>query len=172
MKQIVLILMFFVSIGATCPNNSIIIEKHFDQTNLFLYKIAEKESSNNHLAYNKYGYMGKYQFGKVALMDIGINFINIKNFKKVWTEKQQDSAMMKLLKLNKKRLQREIKKYVGKEMNGIIITESGLLAASHIAGAEGVKRFLKTSGKYNPKDKLGTKLTDYLKLFSNYNIKI
>lgn len=80
--------------------------------------------------------------------------------------------MVKYMKVNRRKLKKLIDKYEGKVINGIKITESGILAASHLAGAGGVKKFLRSGGKYNPADGYGTKLTHYLKKFSNYNFNL
>ena len=37
----------------------------------FKYAIGYKESTNNYKAVNRFGYLGRYQFGKIALQDIG-----------------------------------------------------------------------------------------------------
>ena len=50
------------------------------------------------------------------------------------------------------------------------ITESGLLAAAHLAGPGNVKLFLRDNT--NVKDGLGTSLVNYLDYFSNYSIEI
>ena len=59
-------------------------------------------------------------------------------------------------------------KYIGCTINGVKITKSGLLAAAHLSGAGNVKSFL-NGGIDDFKDGNGTKLTTYLKEFSNYN---
>jgi hypothetical protein len=78
--------------------------------------------------------------------------------------------MFVLLKRNKHTLRREIKKYVGKTINGIYITESGILAAAHLGGAGNVKKFFRKG--YEFKDGNGTKMTSYMKRFANYELNI
>ena len=78
--------------------------------------------------------------------------------------------MIALLKHNKKILRRQIRKHANTNVNGVWVTESGILAAAHLAGAGNVKRWLR-NGK-NPKDKLGTSLVDYMKLFDGYNLEM
>ena len=101
----------------------------------FLDAMGHRESSNNYKAVNKYGYMGKYQFGRSTLKTLKINvsrseFIN--------NPKLQEQAMYKLLQYNKKKLKRYIEKYNGRVINGVLVTESGLLAAAHLGGAGSV----------------------------------
>lgn len=134
----------------------------------FLSAIARRESSNNYTIINKWGYMGKYQFGRGTLDGLGYSHISNEEF--LSTPFIQEEAMMKLLQSNKYILRREIRKYSGKAVNGVYITESGLLAAAHLAGPGNVKLFLKED--INVKDGFGTSLADYLDYFSNYKIKI
>ena len=134
----------------------------------FLDAIGFRESSNNYKAVNQFGYLGKYQFGRKTLNAIG--FENISNREFLANPSIQEEAMFVLLKRNKHTLRREIKKYVGKTINGIYITESGILAAAHLGGAGNVKRFFR-NGK-NFADGNGTKMTSYMKQFANYELNI
>lgn len=134
----------------------------------FLSAIARRESSNNYTIINRWGYMGKYQFGRGTLDGLGYSHITNEEF--LSTPFIQEEAMMKLLQSNKYILRREIRKYSGTAVNGVYITESGLLAAAHLAGPGNVKLFLKED--INVKDGFGTSLADYLDYFSNYKIKI
>ena len=133
----------------------------------FLDAMGHRESSNNYKAVNKYGYMGKYQFGRSTLKTLKINvsraeFIN--------NPVLQEQAMHLLLKYNQKKLKRYIKKYDGKIVNGILVTESGLLAAAHLGGAGSVKKWFRT-GKIR-KDGNGVKITSYMKTFGGYNLNL
>ena len=51
---------------------------------------------------------------------------------------------------------------VGKVINGTPVTLGGLVAVAHLGGKGGMNKFVQTDGRYNPKDQLGTSLTDYL----------
>ena len=134
----------------------------------FLDAIGFSESSNNYKAVNRFGYLGKYQFGRKTLNAIG--FENISNREFLANPSIQEEAMLILLKRNKHTLRREIKKYVGKTINGIYITESGILAAAHLGGAGNVKKFFRKGWEF--KDGNGTKMTSYMVKFANYDLKI
>jgi len=134
----------------------------------FLNQIGKRESSNQYDIVNKFGYMGKYQFGRKTLNKIG--FKHISNEKFLSTPSIQEEAMLKLLKSNKHTLRRQIKKYANTLRHGVYITESGMLAAAHLAGAGNVKKFLRT-GK-DKQDGLGTPLTEYLTKFGGYNLAL
>ena len=134
----------------------------------FLDAIGFRESSNNYKAVNQFGYLGKYQFGRKTLNAIG--FENISNREFLANPSIQEEAMLVLLKRNKHTLRREIKRYVGKTINGIYITESGILAAAHLGGAGNVKKFFRKG--YEFRDGNGTKMTSYMKRFANYQLNI
>ena len=135
---------------------------------LFLTSIGRRESSNRYNIVNKWGYMGKYQFGRKTLNALG--YKNISNEQFLANHKLQEEAMLKLLKHNKHILRREIKKYCGTEKHGVYITESGLLAAAHLAGPGNVKKWLRRGKRF--RDGLGTDLVEYLVLFGNYKINV
>ena len=63
----------------------------------------------------------------------------------------------------------KLKKYDGKVINGVRITESGILAAAHLGGAGSVKKFFKYNGKRFIKDDFGTSLRSYMKAYGGYD---
>jgi hypothetical protein len=136
--------------------------------NAFMEAIGFRESSGNYKAVNQYGYLGKYQFGRKTLNNLG--YKNVSNREFLSDPDLQDQVMEELLVHNKKILRRYIEKYDGKTVNGIYITESGILAAAHLAGAGNVRKFFRKGLEF--KDGNGTKMTSYLIKFSNYNLGI
>ena len=134
----------------------------------FLHAIGFRESTNNYKAVNQFGYLGKYQFGRKTLNSIGFKDVSNREF--LSNPSIQEQAMLILLKRNKRTLRREIKKYVGKTVNGVYITESGLLAAAHLAGAGNVRKFFRKG--YEFYDGNGTKMTSYMVKFANYNLNV
>ena len=136
--------------------------------NLFLHDIGFRESTNDYKAVNQFGYLGKYQFGRKTLNAIGFKDVSNREF--LANPSIQEEAMLVLLKRNKRTLRREIKKYVGKTINGVYITESGLLAAAHLAGAGNVRRFFRKG--YEFRDGNGTKMTSYMVKFADYDLNI
>lgn len=131
----------------------------------FKQAVANKESQGLYKLVNRYGYMGKYQFGKSALRTLGIR--DTKNF--LNNPALQERAFKALLAKNKWELRREIEKFDGKKVNGIKITESGILAAAHLAGAQSVKNFLNSNGRRAFRDGFGTSLKSYIKKFGGYD---
>ncbi|MFL9838052.1 peptidoglycan-binding protein LysM [Flavobacterium sp. ST-75] len=131
----------------------------------FKQAIAIKESQGLYKLVNPFGYMGKYQFGKSALRAVGI-----RDTKKFLNSPQlQERAFKALLSKNKWELRKEIKRYEGKVINGVKITESGLLAAAHLGGAGSVKKYLRSNGTQGFKDGFGTSLRSYMKKFGGYD---
>lgn len=133
----------------------------------FKEALAYRESRGNYFIVNQYGYMGKYQFGKSALQFYGVK--NAEEFLK--SPEQQERLFTLSVKRNKWVLKKEIKQFAGKRINGIYITESGILAAAHLAGAQNVKNYFKSRGGYAFADANGTTLQNYLKNFAGYEVE-
>lgn len=133
----------------------------------FLSAIGFRESGNRYDITNTFGYMGKYQFGKSTLKGLGYT-VSRKEF--LSNPELQEEAMLSLLNHNKEKLQKYIDVYDGKTVNGIYITESGILAAAHLGGQGSVRRYFRNGKVF--KDGYGTKITSYMDEFSGYNIKL
>jgi hypothetical protein len=134
----------------------------------FKEALAFKESQGNYFRVNTLGYLGKYQFGRSTL-----RALNIKNSKKFLKNPLlQEKAFIANLEKNKWLLRKEIKRFNGKWIKGIKITESGILAAAHLGGAGAVKKFLWSYGKESKKDAYGTRIEHYLKKFSGYDLSM
>lgn len=131
----------------------------------FKQAVAIKESQGLYKLVNRFGYMGKYQFGRSTLRGLGI--FNTKEF--LNNPRLQEKAFNALLCKNKWELRKEIIRYEGRTINGIKITESGLLAAAHLTGANSVKSFLRSNGKTAHRDGFGTSLKSYIKKFGGYD---
>jgi len=133
----------------------------------FLYAIGHRESTNRYDVVNPWGYMGRYQFGRRTLKGLGFK-VTKKEF--LSNPQLQEEAMMALLLHNKEKLQKYIDVFDGKTVNGMLITESGILAAAHLGGQGSVKRYFKNGKVF--RDGNGTKITSYMEKFSGYDIKL
>ena len=134
----------------------------------FKEALAFKESQGKYHSINTLGYLGKYQFGKSTLAFFGQ--FNTQCF-------MQDAALQEKIfyhntARNKWILRRDIKRYVGSKMNDIVITESGILAAAHLAGPGNVKKYLRSGGKDDKKDAFGTSISKYIKYFQNFDLSM
>ena len=132
----------------------------------FKEALAFKESQGKYRIINTLGYLGKYQFGKSTLRRFRI--YNTKSF--LYNPELQEKAFIALCKVNKWILRKDIQRSVGKTINGIKITESGILAAAHLSGAGNVKKFLRTNGKKCFSDAYGSSIKSYLKKFADYDV--
>ncbi|MGL2994112.1 peptidoglycan-binding protein LysM [Flavobacterium sp. TSSA_36] len=131
----------------------------------FKEAVAQKESRGKYKKVNSLGYLGKYQFGVQTLKAVGV-----KSPKKFLNSPElQEKAFVALLSKNKHLLEAVIEKHEGSVVDGILITESGILAAAHLAGAGSVKKFFRYNGKRFFKDAYGTSLRSYLKKFGGYD---
>ena len=132
----------------------------------FKEAIAFKESQGKYATINTLGYLGKYQFGSTTLQRF--NIYNTQEF--LGNPELQEKAFVALCKVNKWILRKDIKRSVGKTINGIKITESGILAAAHLSGAGNVKKFLRSNGSQRFSDAYGASIQSYLKKFGGYNV--
>lgn len=132
----------------------------------FREAIAFRESRGRLSLVNSFGYMGKYQFGKSTLRSVGIYDFNTFLHNAEW----QDKAFTALIAKNKWILRKEIAKYRGRVINGVEITESGILAAAHLGGAGSVRKYLRSNGRSGFKDGFGTSLRSYIKKFGGYDV--
>ena len=131
----------------------------------FKEAIGFKESQGKYKKINTLGYLGKYQFGIETLRSIGI-----KNSNKFLNNPElQEKAFIALLSKNKWELKEVIEKYEGTIMNGILVPESGILAAAHLGGSGSVKKYFKYNGKRYFKDAYGTSIRSYMKDFGGYD---
>tara|TARA_Y100000034_G_scaffold123003_1_gene169198 strand:- start:2466 stop:6098 length:3633 start_codon:yes stop_codon:yes gene_type:complete len=132
--------------------------------------IGQRESNGDYSAVNSLGYAGKYQFGKMALIDTGY-----KDSDGNWTGKDgvtskeqwlanhdaQEKAMDELMRRNTRALSHfGLDEFIGKTINGTKITMNGALASAHLLGAKGTVEMLR-SGEAK-RDAYGTSGFDYI----------
>ena len=154
----------------------------------FKEDLAISESSGNYDAVNEQGYMGKYQFGDSRLKDFltaneGYDKDLDKDKKIISTFKnnfmdtpslQEDVMTWHVDDINSYIDSRELDKYIGKKIGGVIITREGLIAGAHLGGRTGLMRFLnggmKIHGEHDKHDgsekEPGTYISEYIMKFS------
>lgn len=160
------------------------------QTKALLLALAKRESNGNYQIENKFGYLGAYQFGAAALVDVGLiksdsykkavslnsgisNGSNAKNHK--WFLAQNDFWNLeggKSVFLNSQAVQDEaIIKLMNRNartmtVKGIYVGnaehKAGLLMAAHLKGAGNAIKFAQTG--VATKDGFGTSIRDYYNL--------
>src|SRR5699024_3767813 len=118
----------------------------------FKAAIGFKESQGHYHKINRFGYLGKYQFGVSTLAMIGVH--DSEAFLR--DPQMQEAAFYAYTSRNKWVLQKDIDRFAGKTIAGVKITESGILAAAHLAGPGGVRKFLRSGGATSSRDAFGT----------------
>ena len=118
---------------------------------------------------NKEGYMGAYQFGDARLEDYKVaNNEEFSNEEFLNSRELQDkvfnwhtSDIVKYIQDN------GLDKVIGTKVNGVTITLNGLVAAAHLGGKFGMRRYVQSGfdKKFNKEDSNGTSLFDYIKRF-------
>lgn len=160
----------------------------------FLKALFKREAGGvDHTKVNSAGYMGKYQFGELALIDLGYyspDGSQKNDWKGKWKGKHginskddflkngdiQDVAAKEWVALLCKRMRTyELDTYIGKTIKGVEITDSGIIAGAHLKGfgsekSPGVRQFLKSNGEIDSKDGFGTTVSHYVELFAGYDV--
>ena len=147
-------------------------EYHESEFTRFINDLGYRESRNNWLSVNRIGCFGEWQFAESTLRYLGFRKITLKKFKAnpyIFPRELQAEALKALIRVNLIYL-KNYEDYKGGSIKGILVTKSGMIAASHLGGAGSVKRFLNSGGRINKKDVFGTSVSDYLKKFSSYDL--
>jgi hypothetical protein len=145
--------------------NYVFLQRDF---NGFKELLAFKESTGNYKRINKFGYMGKFQFNLNTLKMYRV--FNAKKF--INNPKLQERVFLINVQRNKWILRKDIKWFVGTKINNIVVTESGIIAAAHLAGPGNVKKYLRSEGAFNSKDAFGTSISMYMEYFKNYDLSM
>jgi hypothetical protein len=188
MRKIFLILLFtFISHICSAPNldfrigmfkfkslSEVIIEKYHDsEFDRFVNDLGFRESGNNWQSINQIGCFGEYQFHETTLWYLGYRKITLKKFienPQIFPPELQLKALKSLIKVNLLLLNK-YEHYVGDTVKGIVITKSGMIAASHLGGAGSLQKFLSSKGVIDKTDVFGTSVSDYLRTFRYYDLE-
>ena len=169
----------------------------------FVDALGFRESSSipggtqNYDVENRFGFIGKYQFGEAALFDLGYyaidgsdNNLFSNDWRGNWSGKdglfsKQDyfdnGAVQEIIirdwhEILWNRIQSlELDKYEAQTLNSNPITASGMLAVAHLIGAgsrssetAGLKGYLLSGAIFSPEDGNGTSANDYMEIFTGY----
>lgn len=155
----------------------------------FTKMACEPESRGKYNVANEFGYVGKYQMGRIAFKDIGYSdewidsvrasIYSVENSKgrklyyfdtTFFPPAEQEEAICKYFrKIENRYLRKDIEKYVGKTIGGVYITKAGILGAS-LLGCGYVNKFLDSNGDINPTDAYGTSIKSRLVLFQDFEL--
>ncbi len=160
----------------------------------FYRDLAMSESSNNPKAINK-GYIGLYQMGEAALVDV--EYYNEKyrkmgqqegsQYNNDWTSSwsgknginSRDNFLNNSLVQNIAVREyhqkiwfylRNYHFYEDKEVGGILLTKSAMLAGAYLVGAPAVRKFIDSEGQVDKSDGNLVRCSTYMKKFSGYEV--
>lgn len=151
----------------------------------FLDALGQRESSGDYTVVNRLGYLGKYQFGELALIDAGYytrDGTSTNDWRAgFWTGKggidsraeflgtpaAQEAAIRDYMELQWSYV-RSVWTYEGQVLNGLKITVSGMLAGAHLVGNGNLAKFLRSGGDDVARDANGVAVSDYVAQFGGY----
>ena len=145
---------------------------HESEFNRFVNDLGRRESGNNWLSVNCIGCFGEWQFAESTVHYLGFKNVTLNKFKndpEVFPRELQRKVLEALIKVNLVLL-RDYYDYIGDTIMEVQITKSGMIAASHLGGAQSVRLFLASKGRIDKEDVLGTSVRNYMKKFSFYDI--
>jgi len=145
---------------------------HESEYHRFIKDLGYSESKNDWLCINRIGCFGEWQFSESTLRTLGYRHITLRKFKadpQIFPKELQRKVLESLIKSNLSIL-RNYDHFIGDTIRNVVITKSGMIAASHLGGAGSLKSFLRTNGRINRKDVLGTSIRDYLRRFDDYEL--
>jgi len=173
---------------AALPTTCLAQGKDYDD---YMFALGKRESSNDYKSVNPFGYIGRYQFGETALIDCNIYIKDgsrKNDWKGGWAEEAWEKGIysrddfldrpafqdFSLFRFNELQwasiVHRDLTKYIGKEIGGIKVTRSGMIGGAHLVGPSALAKFLKSNGQQVPVDGNGTKITEYIQLFSDFDL--
>ena len=157
----------------------------------FMDALGHRESSNNYQKVSKFGYLGRYQFGEVALEELGYykktkrRWGPKNHWEGIWSGKHgihskkdflnnkiiQDIAAKALFIKNWKYIKNlGLHQFIGQKVQGVRITKSGLIAGVHLMGVGGLSKFL--LNKTPVQDGMGTHISEYINNFKEYKLAL
>lgn len=151
----------------------LLLRYHEAEFTRFINDLGRSESGNNWLSVNSIGCFGEFQFAESTVHFLGYKHITLKRFKTdpgIFPRDMQRKVLESLIKVNLNLL-KDYEGYIGDTIRGVKITKAGMIAASHLGGAQSVRLFLASHGRINKDDIFGTRISDYLQKFSYYDLE-
>ncbi|MGH1445576.1 MAG: hypothetical protein ACRBBO_05980 [Cognatishimia sp.] len=137
------------------------------------------ESGGKTMAYNNekgagghYGHGGRGQFGTARLKDAYRAGALSRPMTAAEYAKQPLAVQERVEKWHVQDIgnyvqRNNLDKYIGQTVNGVKVTPNGMIAAAHLGGSGGLKKWLQTG--YNPSDAYGTSLSKYMDIHKGYS---
>ena len=152
-----------------------------DEYDDFLNDLGSRESTNDYTVVNRFGYMGRYQMGTLALKETGFMdengaWTSLANSYGIYSQQDflnspegQDAAVRAYHEKTCTYIKAMgLDEYVGTTYCGIPVTESGLLAACHLVGVVSIKKGLQTGQHVYDGNHVSAAV--YMELFAYYDI--
>lgn len=155
----------------------------------FLIALRMAESGGDYQAVNTLNFLGAYQFGEAALIDLGYvrrdNDVYNNDFSGGWTgkngihsiegflanEPEQERAVKQWMLVMWSYIEyQEIDGYAWETVGDTQLTTSGMLAAAHLLGAGALKEYIESDGRNDLRDPYGMPLSDYIAKLGGFNI--
>lgn len=155
----------------------------------FLAALRHMESRGDYKAVNTLNFIGAYQFGEAALIDLG--FVKRdsdpydNNFSGGFTGKRgihsvqdflsnrrvQDKAAQDWMKIMWRYIENDrLARYAWTKVGDVTLTPSGMLAASHLLGSGGLRQFIESDGRADIRDPYGMPLVNYIRELAEYDV--
>ena len=147
-------------------------ERYNKELTRFIDHLGYKESNNNWMAINDIGCLGEWQFSYPTLEILGYGHITPDKFKSdpsIFPRDLQLTVLRDFIKTNANSVSL-YKEYFNTYVNDVYITKAGLLAAAHLGGIGSIDVFITSNGTIDRTDLYGTKVSDYIKEFSLYDL--
>lgn len=160
--------------------------KSFDA---FFAALRYMESRGDYAAVNTLKFIGAYQFGEAALVDLGYvrrdRDLYDNNYGGGFTGKDgirsvndflnsprvQDKAANAWLRIMWRYIESEkLSRYAWKKVGSVTLSPSGMLAATHLLGTGGLKQFIRSGGSADIRDPYGMPLVNYIEKLAGYDI--
>lgn len=132
--------------------------------------MAKRESTNNWKAINQLGYMGLFQFGRLALTDCGLT-VDVEEFRsnpEIFSEVTQIKTFDEWVKILDGYMGSYGDRFDGRTIQGTKVTKSGMIAGAHLVGHGAMKRWL--NGETGICDGNGVDVAEYVELFAGYDL--
>ncbi len=154
----------------------------------FLEALGNRESGGDYSRVNRHGYLGKYQMGEKALIEAGF-YVDDGSHANDWDGKwttaaagdvevysqtaflndpeAQELAVRRLAARNWDMIRAmHLHLYNGRNVGGVTLTVSGMLAGAHLVGIGGLRKFI-LDGE-DVADGNGMRVTDYIAALGGY----
>jgi len=155
----------------------------------FLIALRMAESGGDYQAVNSLNFLGAYQFGEAALIDLGYvrrdRDVYDNDFGGGWTgkngirstaaflasEREQDRAAKRWMRVMWRYIEAQnIDGYAWETVGETKLTTSGMLAAAHLLGAGALKEYIDSNGRADLRDPYGMPLSQYITRLGGYNV--